>query len=60
MKRKHFLLSFFVMMVTLLTFISGTSAHAEGKKYTIGTDLTFALLNSKTQKENTLVLTLIY
>ena len=42
MKRKHFLLSFFVMMVTLLTFISGTSAHAEGKKYTIGTDLTFA------------------
>ena len=29
MKRKHFLLSFFVMMVTLLTFISGTSAHAE-------------------------------
>ncbi len=41
MKRKHFLL-FFVMMVTLLTFISGTSAHAEGKKYTIGTDLTFA------------------
>ena len=42
MKRKHFLLSFFVMMVTLLTFISSTSAHAEGKKYTIGTDLTFA------------------
>ena len=30
------------MMVTLLTFISSTSAHAEGKKYTIGTDLTFA------------------
>lgn len=51
MKRKHFLLSFFVMMVTLLTFISGTSAHAEGKKYTIGTDLTFALLNSKTQRK---------
>ena len=26
---KHFLLSFFVMMVTLLTFISGTSAHGK-------------------------------
>ncbi|MCU9786770.1 hypothetical protein, partial [Enterococcus faecalis] len=41
-KRKHFLLSFFVMILTLLTFFSGTSSHAEGKQYTIGTDLTFA------------------
>lgn len=42
MKRKHFLLSFMVMMASLLTFTLGHSAQAEEKTYTIGTDLTFA------------------
>lgn len=42
MKRKHFLLSFMVMMASLLTFTLGHSALAEEKTYTIGTDLTFA------------------
>lgn len=42
MKRKHFLLSFIVMMASLLTFTLGQSAQAEEKTYNIGTDLTFA------------------
>ncbi|OTN89795.1 amino acid ABC transporter amino acid-binding/permease [Enterococcus sp. 7E2_DIV0204] len=42
MKKKHFLLSFIVMMASLLTFTLGQSAQAEEKTYTIGTDLTFA------------------
>lgn len=42
MKRKHFLLSFMVMIATLLTVTIGQSAKAEEKTYTIGTDLTFA------------------
>lgn len=42
MKRKHFLLSFIVMMASLLTFTLGQNAQAEEKTYNIGTDLTFA------------------
>ncbi|MEI5989270.1 amino acid ABC transporter substrate-binding protein/permease [Enterococcus crotali] len=42
MKRKHFLLSFIVMMASLLTFTLGQTAQAEEKTYNIGTDLTFA------------------
>jgi len=42
MKRKHFLLSFIVMMASLLIFSLGQNAQAEEKTYTIGTDLTFA------------------
>ncbi|MGK0551229.1 amino acid ABC transporter substrate-binding protein/permease [Enterococcus faecalis] len=42
MKKKQLLLSFFILMATLLTFLGVTTAHAEAKKYTVGTDLTFA------------------
>ncbi|MBO0475212.1 amino acid ABC transporter substrate-binding protein/permease [Enterococcus ureasiticus] len=42
MKRKQFLLSFIVMMASLLTFTLGQNAQAEEKTYNIGTDLTFA------------------
>lgn len=42
MKKKHFLLSFIVMMASLLTFTLGQTAQAEEKTYNIGTDLTFA------------------
>ncbi|EOH99311.1 His/Glu/Gln/Arg/opine family amino ABC transporter, permease, 3-TM region [Enterococcus haemoperoxidus ATCC BAA-382] len=42
MKRKHFILSFIVMMASLLTFTLGQNAQAEEKTYNIGTDLTFA------------------
>ncbi|MHC5226779.1 amino acid ABC transporter substrate-binding protein/permease [Enterococcus sp. LJL99] len=42
MKKKQLLLSLLFMVVGFLTIVSGTSANAEEKTYTIGTDLTFA------------------
>ncbi|KAF1298604.1 amino acid ABC transporter permease [Enterococcus sp. JM4C] len=42
MKRKKIFLSFILMMASILTFSFSQTTHAAEKKYTIGTDSTFA------------------